>query len=115
MITYVYRYTDTEDVETVELIQSIKDDSYSTHPENGRPIERVPQMGNLIIDSKQPKTIATLAQKNTEEMIKRGDKRIKPKKKKERPFWRPDKDKPVDVRGKSKKQIDNYIKTGKMT
>lgn len=115
MITYVYRYTDNDDNETTELMQSIKDDAYSTHPENGRPMERVPQVGNLIVDSKKPKTLATLAQKNTEEMIKRGDKRIKPKKKKERPFWRSDKDKPVDIRNKSKKQIKTYIETGKMT
>lgn len=51
MPLYTYAYTDQddhlspgEDRETVDLFQHIREDAYTTHPENGRPIRRVPQL-----------------------------------------------------------------------
>lgn len=64
------------------------------------------------IDSKQPKTVGDLAQKNTDEKIKRGE--LKPRKEKVRPWWRPKTDKVDTGLAKlSKKQRMNYIATGK--
>ena len=64
------------------------------------------------IDSKQPKTVGDLAQKNTDEKIKRGE--LKPRKEKVRPWWRPKTDKVDTSLAKlSKKQRMNYIATGK--
>jgi len=115
MPTYEYIYTDVpqDTIEKVEIFHSMKDEPLTIHPENGRPIQKIISLPNIVIDSKQPKTIGALADKNTQEMMKRGDPRVRPKKKKERPFWRPNKDKPVSVRGKTPQQIEKYIMTGK--
>lgn len=76
-------------------------------------MERVIQAAHIVIDSKKPKTIASLAHKNTEQMIKRGDPRIKTKTKAKNPWWRKDRPKPVNIRGWDKKKIQRYIATGK--
>lgn len=109
MPLYDYKYTDTGEV--IELFHGMTG-SLSTHPDNGRAIERIYSVPNMSVDSKAPKTVGELAAKNTAEMVKRGDKRIKKKKKAPRPWWRPDKDKPLNTRGMSQKQIEQYIRTG---
>lgn len=112
MPIYEYKYTDTDEV--IELFHSMKTGSLSVHPENGRAIERIYSMPGIAIDSKQPKTVGELAEKNTREMVKRGSKRIKKKKPKPRPWWRADKDKPINTSKMSKKQIQHYIHTGEV-
>lgn len=110
MPLYDYRYSDTGEV--VELFHSMKTGSLTHHPENGRAIERIYSVPAVAVDSNGPKTVGELAEKNTREMIKRGSKKIKKKNPKKRPWWRPDKDKPINTSKMSKKQIDNYIMTG---
>lgn len=75
--------------------------------------ERVFSLPGMVIDSNKPKTLGGLAEKNTRDMERRGDPRLKKKKKKERPWWRKDKDKPVSMYGWSKAKIKRYINTGK--
>lgn len=72
---------------------------------------RIFSLPSVVVDLNKPKTIGSLAAKNTERMIKNGDPRIK--KKKPNPFWRKDKDKPLDIKGWSKSKIKKYIETGK--
>lgn len=110
MPTYVYRNKTTG--ETFEVIQSIKDNAL-THDDIGNEIERIPQVPMIIIDNTQPKTLGSLAEKNTQKMIQEGDSRIKPKKEKIRPWWRPNKDKPINTAGMSKEKIKKYIMEGK--
>lgn len=71
---------------------------------------RVFTVPNMIMDSKQPKTVGSLAAKNTERMISEG--KLAPPKPKERPFWR-NTDKPVNIDGWSEKQKNRYIYEGK--
>jgi hypothetical protein len=63
----------------------------------------------IIIDSLAPKTIGDLARQNTKHMINNGQ--LQPKKE-EKPWWR-DSAKPINIAGRSKKEISNYIATGK--
>lgn len=95
--------------EYVELYHKISECPLKVCPNTGRPIARAFLTApNMIMDNNKPKTIGALADKNTREMIKRGDKRVAPKPK---PWWR-DKDKPVNIRGWNKKKIQKYIATG---
>lgn len=112
MPIYVYRYTDTDEIETFEILQQMKDDPFITCPESGRPVERIIQSPSIIMDSNKPKTLGSLAQKNTEEAIKRGQ--MAAPKTQENPWWRPNKKKPVDMTGKSQKQVERYIREGKL-
>jgi hypothetical protein len=66
----------------------------------------------VMVDTNQPKTIGSLADKNTREREKRG--LNKPSKKQPRPFWRPHHDKPrTDLLKKTPAQLEKYIYTGK--
>lgn len=76
----------------------------------GSEYKRVFTAPNAIIDNNKPKTIGALARKNTEEMVKSG--KIKPKQEKEKPWWRESK-KPIDISGRTSKEISNYVYTGK--
>lgn len=70
----------------------------------------VPQMA---IDLNKPKTVGSLADKNTEHMLRNGDPSVKTRKER-RPWWR-DSDKPLKNLNKlTKKQKINYMKTGKI-
>lgn len=111
MPTYEYRGLETGTV--YEFFHGMKEPALTNHPENGEPLVRLISVPNISIDSKKPKTIGALAEKNTEEMLKRGDPKIKPRKSKIRPWWR-NKDK-VDLSlGKmTAKQKRKYIMEGK--
>lgn len=116
MPTYVYHILDESGNptgETVERFQSMKEDSYTIDPESNRPVRKAITLPNVVIDSKQPKTIGALAEKNTQEMIKKGDPRIAKKKKKKNPWWRDKKDKPLSTKGWSDNQKKKYIQEGK--
>lgn len=86
-----------------EIKQSIHDEALTEI--DGYPAHRIPCLPYVIIDSQQPKTIGGIAAKNTEKMIKNGDPKVKPSRKKT---------KPKDFSGKSKKQIERYIFEGKI-
>jgi putative FmdB family regulatory protein len=62
---------------------------------------------SLIIDSQIPKTVGTLAEKNTEKLSKQGKIDLKSKKK-SKPFWR-DKDK---INYNILKNPEKYVSTG---
>jgi hypothetical protein len=115
MPTYVYRVYDENDEptdEVFEVFQKMSDDAL-THDEEGRPVRRVPQLGSgVMIDPSKPKTIGAIAEQNTERMIKENDPRIK-KKEDERPWWRPDKDKPVDTKNWNDKEKLRYVIEGR--
>lgn len=117
MITYVYRYTDVPDEieqEYCDLLQSIKDDPYTEHPENGRPIERSFHGCNptVLISPGEFNTFAGVASKNTERMQKEGDPRVAPKEDKT-PWWRKGKKKAYDPSNKTPQQVERYIREGK--
>lgn len=109
MPIYVYKYTDTG--ETVEIFHSMKEPTYTTY--NNRPVQKdyLGNLPNTIIDSTVPKTVGALAAKNTEDMMRRGDPRVKSKKV-EQPWWRQSK-KALNVKGWSEKDKERYIREGK--
>lgn len=116
MPIYTYQYLDengNELDEYVELFHGMTATPFLYDPDTNRPVKKIPfpSRFGVAIDSSKPKTIGALAEKNTERMVKEG--KIKPRKEKVRPWWRPKKDKPVDVSGKSSKQIQRYIEDGK--
>lgn len=106
-ICYQYRYIDTD--ELFEVYQRIHDDAYTEY--EGRPCERLISSVAILTDVGKPRTIGSLAEKNMERMVKEGDERIQ--KTPDRPWWRPNKDKPISLKGKSDKEIQRYIKYGK--
>ena len=107
MPLYEYRGLTTGTV--YNIVHSIHDDALKEY--NNEPVQRLISRCNIIIDNNKPKTIDELARKNTEEMKKRGDKRIKPKKK--RPFWR-EKDKvDTSLAKMPAEQTRRYIMEGK--
>lgn len=111
-IRYEYRYTDTDDdseQETFEVYQNMNESALIEH--KGRPCIKVISSVAIVTDINKPKTLGSLADKNRERMIKDGE--IQPTEKPDRPFWRPDNDKPLNFDGKSKKEIERYIKHGK--
>ena len=112
MPLYEYEYLDENGDPTgerIEITHSIHDDAL-TEDEEGRPIRRAITAPDIILtDTTQPKTIGTLAEKNQEKMIKRGDERIK---KEKIPWWRKGKKKPFDPTKHTDKETRNYIFKG---
>ena len=109
MPTYVYK--DTVTGEVFDFYQSMKDSPLKVSPTTGNLVEKQICLPTIIIDSKKPKTLGSLAEKNTKEMTKRG--KLKPKKKAKPPWWRKEGQKPVNPTGWSEKQKEKYIMEGK--
>ncbi len=112
--TYIYEILDDNGAptgETFESFQSMKEEAYTLCPTTNRPIRRMIMVPRIIMDSKKPKTIGDLADRNTEKMIKSG--KIK-KKEDETPFWRPGKKVNKKLAKLTQKQKMKYIKTGKI-
>jgi hypothetical protein len=72
---------------------------------------RIISKPNLLIDTKRPKTIASLAEQNTNRMRKEG--KLPPAKEKIQPFWRKGKVN-TDLSKLSKERKMRYIKEGKL-
>lgn len=106
----IYQYRDTVTDEVFEVFQSMKDDSLTVHPENGHPVVKVFTVPNVQTDD--TRTVGSIAEKNTRDMIRKGDPRVKTKKD-PNPWWRKDKDKPLNTAGWTKKQKSKYIAEGK--
>ena len=71
MPTYVYEYLDEKGEgtgETVELVQSMSEDALATHPEDGRPIRRVPTVPNIAGTWSDMKSKSQLSNKNLERL-----------------------------------------------
>lgn len=99
--------------EYFEIFQSMKEDALTKEPDTGRKCQRCINIPNVLVDTKQPKTIGALAEKNTQDMIARNDPRIDTRSKEEkRPWWRKHKDKPIDTSNMTGKQIKKYIEKG---
>lgn len=81
----------------------------------GQKYIRVPSSGvGGIVDSTKAKTIGDIAAKNTEEMIRRGDTRVKKGSRKvNNPWWRPNKKLDRSLINMSKEQKMRYIYEGK--
>lgn len=78
---------------------------------NGILYKRIISMPMMaIVGSKEAKTLGSLAEKNTEKMIKEG--KIKPKEKK-LPWWRTSKKVDTSLANMSKKQKERYIREGR--
>lgn len=109
MPTYVYK--DLVTGEIFETFQSMKDEPLTVCPTTGNPVQRqVTAPSMVIIDGTKPKTLGSLAEKNTEVKVKRGE--IKEQKPQPQPWWRKEK-KPLNTRGWSEKQKKKYIMEGK--
>lgn len=72
---------------------------------------RVFSVGAVIMDLSEPKTIGSLAEKNTAKMVKEG--KLIPKEDKT-PWWRKGKKLNKDLKKLNKNQAQRYIKTGKL-
>lgn len=105
---YDYKGLDTG---TIYEFQHGMRESLEKHPETGEPLQKLISVPHVIIDSKQPKTIESLAEKNTAEMLKIGDKRVKPKKK--QPVWRKNKKVDTSLASMSPDKQMKYIFEGK--
>lgn len=81
MPTYVYEVLDDKGEGTgefFEIVQSIKDDALTNHPESGRPVRRVPQAFNIAGKWSDLKSRGMLSNQNLERLgftkyEKRGD------------------------------------------
>ncbi|MCL4221542.1 MAG: hypothetical protein KJZ65_09230 [Phycisphaerales bacterium] len=81
MPTYVYEVLDDKGEGTgefFEVVQSIKDDALTKHPETGRPVRRVPQAFNIAGKWSDLKSKGMLSNQNLERLgftkyEKRGD------------------------------------------
>ncbi len=100
------------DGKVLEKYFSIKDQIPQEIEENGVVYRKIFSVPAIIIDSKQPKTIGGLADKNTAKMEKEG--KIKRKPKSKPPWWRPGKAKPdLSLTRMSPAQQARYIREGK--
>lgn len=107
----MYDYT-SDDGDVIEIFCSIKDERPEFLMKSGKRYNKTFSVPNVCIDSKKPKTIGSLAQKNTERMIKEG--KIKKPKEKQNPFWRPNKKKcDVSLANLSEAGKKKYIMEGK--
>lgn len=109
MPTYVYK--DLVTGETFEHFASMKSEALTVSPTSGNPVSRVPQP-LMMAKVSGGETIGSIAEKNTQKMIDRGDPRVQPKKE-FRPWWRKNKKKPVDAAKWSERQKKRYIREGK--
>lgn len=90
--------------EIIELFQTMAEGHLEKHPKTGQKIRKIISCPTILVDSKKPKTIGALAEKNTAEMLKNGDPRVKPpatKKKK------------LNIRGWTPRQKERYIMEGR--
>ena len=104
----IYEYQ-SDDGEIIEKIYRMKDPHPEEIVENDKVYKRVfsvPMM--TVVDSKAPKTLGALAEKNTQKMIKEG--KLAPPKKKKVPWWRQGQDKPnMKLANLSEKEKTRYI------
>lgn len=108
---YVFLQDDGSDSEEfIEIVQSMREPHLKVEPISGRPIRRVLSIPlGIQIDPSLPKTIGTLAEKNTAKMKAHGDSRIKPPAK--LPWWRDGK-KSKDFSSWSPERVERYIFKG---
>lgn len=109
MPTYVYK--DLVTGETFEDFASMKSEALKINPKTGNPVERVPQ-ALMMAKVSGGETIGSIAEKNTQKMIDRGDPRVQTKTP-PNPWWRKNKKKPVDAARWSERQKKRYIREGK--
>jgi hypothetical protein len=101
-----------DDGKIIEKLFSIKDDIPPTIEVDGVVYRKIFSVPTIIIDANQPKTVGSLAAKNTEKMIKEG--KIAPKKEKKNPWWRPSKKKAdLSLNRLSDEKKIKYIREGK--
>lgn len=71
MPTYVYEILDRKGEgtgRTFELVQSMKDEALTKHPESGAPVRRVPQVPAIAGPGSPIKSKGTLSNKNLERL-----------------------------------------------
>ena len=71
MPTYVYAILNKKGHPTgkyFEVVQSMKDETLTKHPDSGRPVKRVPQAPNIAGKWSPVKARSTLSNKNLERM-----------------------------------------------
>lgn len=106
----MYEYQN-KDGEIIERMFSMKGKIPSKIIENKKTYTRIYSVPSVIMDATRPKTIGSLAEKNTEKMVKEG--KLKKPKKEKNPWWRPNKDKPnLNLSSMSAKKKQDYIFRG---
>lgn len=106
----IYEYRDTVTGEVFEVFQKMKDEALTVNPSTGNPVTKV--FSTPRIQTDDTRTIGSMAEKNTRKMVRAGDPRVKTKKD-PNPWWRKDKDKPLNTAKWTKKQKSEYVRTGK--
>lgn len=110
MALYEYK---SDDGKVITISRSMKSKIPAKVTRKGIVYHRVWTVPSMAIDMNKPKTVGAIAEKNTQKMIDRGDKTVKAKKDIRRPFWR-DTDEPMkNLNSLTRKQKQNYIRTGK--
>lgn len=90
--------------EIIDIFQTMSEGHLEKDPKTGRKIRKTISCPTILIDSTKPKTIGALAEKNTEEMLKKGDPRVKPPTTKAK--------KKLNIRGWTPRQTERYIIEG---
>lgn len=90
--------------EIIDIFQTMSEEHLTKDPKSGRKIRKIISCPTILIDSTKPKTIGALAEKNTAEMLKNGDPRVKPSAAKAK--------KKLNIRGWTPRQTERYIMEG---
>lgn len=105
----IYQYQ-SDDGDIIEIVMSMKEDKPEFLTKSDKTYKRLYSIPSITIDSKKPKTIGALAEKNMEKKVKSGE--IK-KKEVDKPWWRTKDKVDTSLARMTKKQKDKYIRTGK--
>lgn len=106
---YLYRSTEGHEIEIIRYPSKQKIPSKISRKKVV--YFRVFTSPDVIIDANQPKTLGSLAEKNTNKMVKEG--KIKPKETKI-PWWRKSKKVNQNLAKMSSTKLKRYIKTGQL-
>jgi hypothetical protein len=104
----IYLYQNQETLEIIEKYFSIKDKKPTFIRKNGQKYIRIYTVPNIVIDLDKPKTVGSLAEKNTSKMAKEG--KLDPPK--ETPWWRKGKKIDKSLSNLKGKALKRYIKDG---
>jgi len=108
----IYEYKHEESGDIIELSMSMKDKIPEFLIKEEKRYNRIWTIPSVIMDNNVPKTVGSLAEKNTEHMLKTG--KLKAPKPKKRPWWRKTEKVNSKLAKLSKKQKETYIQDGKI-
>lgn len=109
----IYEFKHSETGLIIERSYSMKGPIPEKVEHEGSVYERVYSIPGIIMDVTKCKTIGSLAEKNTELMVKRGDAKVDTKPP-DTPFWRKGKKINQKLAGLSPKAKARYVREGKL-